>query len=70
MYLIDTNAAGFLTMTNEKIKRARLMLSLPETDKFWLHQLANENCTSANAEIVRSVKERRERLEAEQRAAG
>jgi hypothetical protein len=52
----------------DKIERRKLMLSIPAPLKAWLHELAEENCTSANAEIIRSLRERRERMEAEQRA--
>jgi hypothetical protein len=58
-----------LTMTIEKTKRARLLLSIPQADKFWLQQLADDNCTSANAEIVRAIRERREHIASEQARA-
>jgi hypothetical protein len=53
---------------NEKAKRKRLMISIPDHLKEWLHRMADANCSTANAEVVRSVLERRERLEAAQRA--
>jgi hypothetical protein len=46
------------------------MLSIPDHQRAWLGEQADENCTNTNAEIVRSVKERRERVESEQRAVG
>jgi hypothetical protein len=51
-----------------KTRRKRLMLSIPDHQRAWLDEQADANCTSVNAEIVRSVKERRERVEAEERA--
>jgi len=48
----------------EKTKREKLMLSLPGPLKSWLQELAEENCTTANAEVVRSLRERRARMEA------
>jgi hypothetical protein len=52
----------------EKSKRERLMLSIPGPLLSWVKELAAENCTSQNAEISRSIRERRERMEAERRA--
>ena len=58
-------------MIEKKSKRARLMVSILAHQRTWLDEQADANCTSINAEIVRSIKERRERVEAEQaRAAG
>ena len=52
----------------ERTERIRLMVSIPRSIKTFLQQLADENCTSVNAEIVRSARERRERLEADKPA--
>jgi hypothetical protein len=52
----------------DKTKRARMMLSLPHPDKAWIEEQAEANCTSLNSEVIRAIRERRQREAAEQRA--
>jgi hypothetical protein len=52
----------------EKSKRERLMLSIPAPLKSWIHEQAEENCTSANAEVIRCIRETRAHAETQQRA--
>jgi hypothetical protein len=54
---------------NDSKQRERLMVSIPGQLKSWIYEQAAENCTSANAEVVRAIRERREREQREQQAA-
>jgi hypothetical protein len=53
---------------SKKTKRVKFLMCLPVADKSWLRELAEFNSTSMAAEIIRSVHERRERLEGEEAA--
>jgi hypothetical protein len=55
-------------MTAKKVGK-RILLRLPPTDAAQVMAWADENWTSMNAEIIRSIRERHERERAEQAAA-
>jgi hypothetical protein len=55
---------------NEKTTRARMLLYIPIPLKEWLKQQAEQNYTSQNSEIVLALREKRERVHAEQPKAG
>jgi hypothetical protein len=55
-------------MTAKKVGK-RILLRLPPTDAAQVMAWADQNWTSMNAEIIRSIRERHERERAEQAAA-
>ena len=57
-------------MNNATVERDRTMVTLPKPLRAWINEQAAKHCTSANAEIIRSVRERRERDQTEQQARG
>jgi hypothetical protein len=56
-------------MIEKTSERERLMLSMPPALKSWLEEQAQRHCTSMNAEAIRSIAERRERMQAKAGAA-
>lgn len=47
---------------------AQMLIKMPPRLKTWLEQLAAESFSSQNAEVVRSVQERFDRVQAEARS--